>query len=172
MLYACPTWWNSTKCMAKPLEKVQHKALRLICAAFRTTPIRTLEVEASIPHIRFQADLITRRYATRLNKLPNASPVIKRLPNAWRDNKPPLSPPPSPLHTSLRENPLQHSKKYPSSLATTTRDPIPLPPHPGTGPYPYSRVASPSTLVSHLLTTSHLGKDTSKPSPNYAMTPT
>jgi hypothetical protein len=49
MLYACTAWWNNTKCQAKPLEKVQRNALRLICAAFRTTPTYALEIEASIP---------------------------------------------------------------------------------------------------------------------------
>jgi hypothetical protein len=56
ILYACPTWWNNTKRMAKPLEKVQRKALKLICAAFKTTPTYALEIEASIPPIKFQAD--------------------------------------------------------------------------------------------------------------------
>lgn len=67
------------------------------------------------PPIRFQADLITRRYATRLNKLPNASPVIKRLPNAWRDNKPPLSPPPLPTSHFPKRKPtttLQKISKF------------------------------------------------------------
>ena len=115
ILYACPTWWNDTKCMAKPLEKVQRKALRLICAAFRTTPVHALEVEASIPPIKFQADLLTRRYATRLNKLPKSSPVIQRLPNTWRDNQPPTSPPPLPTSHFKRKKPsttLQKISKY------------------------------------------------------------
>jgi hypothetical protein len=49
MLYACPTWWNNKKCQAKPIEKVQRRALINICAAFRTSPTKALEIEASVP---------------------------------------------------------------------------------------------------------------------------
>lgn len=94
ILYACPSWWNKTKCQAKPLKKVQRKALVLICAAFKTTPTAALETKASIPPLKFHADLITRRYAIRLNKLPSASPIIQRLPKEWRNNDPPSFPPP------------------------------------------------------------------------------
>ena len=96
ILYACPTWWKNTLVQAKPLEKVQRKALILICAAFKTTPTAALEIEASIPPIKLQAYLISRRYATRLNKLPTNNAVIQRLPKEWRDNKDPTFPPPIP----------------------------------------------------------------------------
>ena len=69
ILYACPAWWNGTRYQSKPLEKVQNRALRLICAAFRTTPITALEIEASIPPIRHQVYLHTKRCAIRFNKL-------------------------------------------------------------------------------------------------------
>ena len=49
LLYACPAWWNNTKCLALPLDKVQRSALCLICAAFKTTPTHALEIKASIP---------------------------------------------------------------------------------------------------------------------------
>jgi hypothetical protein len=48
--YAAPTWAAGTKSQIKPLIKVQNKALRLICAAFRTSPIYALEIEAAIPY--------------------------------------------------------------------------------------------------------------------------
>ena len=98
ILYACPAWWNGTKCLGKPLEKVQRSGLKLICAAFKTTPTYALEVEASIPPIKFQADLCIKRYAVRLNKLPPSSPVIQRLHSLWRQNTPPS--PPLPLQTT------------------------------------------------------------------------
>ncbi|KAI4293607.1 hypothetical protein K523DRAFT_223081, partial [Schizophyllum commune Tattone D] len=66
------------------LGKIQHRALRLICAAFRTSPIHALEVEASIPPLRHVLDQEVRRYGVRLNKLSTQSPIIDRLPNAWR----------------------------------------------------------------------------------------
>ena len=103
-LYACPAWWNNTKCQAKPLEKVQRKALILICAAFKTTPTTALEIEASIPPLSHQANLIRRRYAVRLNKLPTNSAIIQRLPKEWRNNNPPTFPPPIPISTPKRRS--------------------------------------------------------------------
>ena len=102
ILYASPAWWNDTKCQATALEKVQRKALRLICAAFRTTPTRALEIEASIPPLQLQAYLSKKRYAIRLNKLPTSSAVIQRLPNTWRDNQNPTFPPPVPTSPPSR----------------------------------------------------------------------
>ena len=96
ILYACPAWWNSTLIQAKPLNTVQRKALYLICAAFKTTPTAALEIEASIPPIKHQAYLIARRYAVRINRLPHNNAIIQRLPNKWRNNERPISPPPIP----------------------------------------------------------------------------
>ena len=96
ILYACPAWWNNTKCQANPLTKVQRRGLLLICAAFKTTPTAALEIEASIPPIKFQADLLIHRYALRLNKLPANNAITQRLPKEWRNNKPPTFPPPHP----------------------------------------------------------------------------
>lgn len=103
ILYACPSWWNNTKCQAKPLDKVQRKALILICAAFKTTPTSALEIEAAIPPLKHQANLITRRYAVRLNKLPHNNAIIQRLPNEWRNNTPPTHPPPIATSTPRRK---------------------------------------------------------------------
>ena len=111
ILYACPTWWNNTKCQAKPLEKVQRKALLLICAAFKTSPTTALEVEASIPPLKIQANLISCRYAIRLNKLPTSSAVIQRLPSDWRNNDPPTFSLPLPTTQETRRKPATTLKK-------------------------------------------------------------
>jgi hypothetical protein len=60
MLYACPTWWNNKKYQAKLIEKVQRKALIIICTAFRTSPTKALELEASVPPMKYQIDLTVR----------------------------------------------------------------------------------------------------------------
>ena len=96
ILYACPAWWNNTQVQARPLDKVQRKALCLICAAFKTTPTAALEIEASIPPVKHQAQLSARRYAIRINKLPKNNAIIQRLPKEWRDNEDPTFPPPIP----------------------------------------------------------------------------
>ncbi|KAJ7692273.1 hypothetical protein B0H17DRAFT_887411, partial [Mycena rosella] len=65
------------------LERVQRRALRLICAAFKTSPINAMEIEASIPPIRLAMDAGNRRAALRFNKLSINSPIIQRLPDNW-----------------------------------------------------------------------------------------
>jgi ribonuclease HI len=98
ILYACPAWWTGKQYQIRPLERVQRRALRLICAAFKTTPIHALELEASIPPIHVQAEIHIRRCAIRFNKLPVSSPIIQRLPKEWRQNQnPTLRPPPLPF---------------------------------------------------------------------------
>ncbi|KAF5311492.1 hypothetical protein D9611_011566 [Ephemerocybe angulata] len=94
ILYASPAWFTGCKYQSKHLEKVQNRALRLVCAAFRTSPMKALEVEASIPPISLQAKMAERRAAVRLNKLSFLNPTIQRLPNEWRCNKPPVVPAP------------------------------------------------------------------------------
>ena len=117
ILYACPAWWNGCNYQTKPLEKVQRRALRLICAAFKTTPTYALEIEASIPPIKHQANLITRRSAIRINKLPDSNPVLQRLPDTWRNNQQPKNPPPLPPSPKNQKRPntvLQNLAKYTS----------------------------------------------------------
>ncbi|KAJ3500852.1 hypothetical protein NMY22_g19122 [Coprinellus aureogranulatus] len=121
ILYASPVWWNNTTYQRKPLEKVQNRALRLICAAFRTTPIRALELESSIPPLHIHNKLISRRCAIRFNKLPISSPIIRRLGREWHQEQdtdtnrtqlinfnPPLPP-----------QPKRQRKKKPSQEPTT-----------------------------------------------------
>ncbi|PPQ83048.1 hypothetical protein CVT25_005209, partial [Psilocybe cyanescens] len=112
-------WWKGTKKQTIPLEKVQHRALRLICAAFKTTPIAALEIEASIPPIKHQLDLHTKRCAIRFNKLSTTSSIIQRLPDSWRADRPPTEPPPLPTKPSTTRS---HQKKTTTltSIATHT----------------------------------------------------
>jgi len=102
ILYACPVWWTGHQYQIKPLEKVQRRALRLICAAFCTTPTEALEIEASIPPIKHQANLHKKRCAIRFNKLSTNSPIIQRLPQQWRNGEDPSIPPP--LKPNLNNN--------------------------------------------------------------------
>ena len=85
MLFRSPAWWNQKKMHTKQLQIIQNKALRWICAAFKTTPITAMELEASIPPIQLHLDYLQRRAAVRLNGLPTNSQVISRLPPAWQD---------------------------------------------------------------------------------------
>ncbi|TFY57753.1 hypothetical protein EVJ58_g6828 [Rhodofomes roseus] len=84
MTYASAAWWTGRKKHVDWLEKVQHKALRLICAAFRTTPIVAMEIEAAILPVHEHLDLTSARAAVRLNKLSAYNPILGRLPEGWR----------------------------------------------------------------------------------------
>ena len=75
---------------------MKQLALRLICAAFKTTPTTALEIEASIPPIKLQIESHLRRCAIRFNKLSSTNPIIQRLPDEWRNNQKPTCPPPLP----------------------------------------------------------------------------
>ena len=117
ILYACPAWWNGCGYQTRPLEKVQRRALRLICAAFKISPTYALEIEASIPPIKHQVNIITRKCAIRFNKLPESSTILQRLPDNWRNNRPPTSSPPLPHSPKNRSRPktvLQNIAKYTS----------------------------------------------------------
>ncbi|KAF7343444.1 putative RNA-directed DNA polymerase from transposon BS [Mycena venus] len=97
MTHASAAWWTGKKAHEKEMERVQRHALRLICAAFKTSPINALEIEASVPPIRLAMDGGNRRAAIRFNKLSANSPVIQRLPDTWRKGKAPKTPPPLPV---------------------------------------------------------------------------
>ncbi|PBK58278.1 hypothetical protein ARMSODRAFT_839020, partial [Armillaria solidipes] len=69
----------------KMLTQVQNRALHLICAAFRTTPIVALEIEVSIPPMRHLLDLERDRFAVQICKFSETSPIIQRLADEdWR----------------------------------------------------------------------------------------
>jgi len=83
MTYASAVWWTKKEAHAKALSRIQNRALWIICAAFKTTPIQALEIEAAIPPIHLHLDYLERKAGIRLNRLSIANPVIHRLPTAW-----------------------------------------------------------------------------------------
>jgi hypothetical protein len=105
MTYGSPVWWKGTKRQATILETVQNKALRQITGAFSTTPIRAMEIEASIPPITHYLDYVNRRTAIRFLRLPPSHPIYVRLPQHLLDTNPPNHrPPPFPTpHKNYRK---------------------------------------------------------------------
>lgn len=114
MTYASPVWWTGMKTHANILTRVQNKSLRHICAAFRTTPIKALEIEASIPPINLFLDHANDNAATRLLKLPSFNPVLQRLDQPWRQFD--LADPPPALPTDKYH---PRSRKPPKSTRLT-----------------------------------------------------
>ncbi|KAF5377839.1 hypothetical protein D9615_006682 [Tricholomella constricta] len=96
LTYGSPVWWTGKKTHINILDKVQNTALRHIAGAFKTTPIKALEIDLAIPPINLALDLANARYADRLHKLNHTNPVLQRLSSEWRDGTPPISPPPLP----------------------------------------------------------------------------
>ncbi|KAF8573959.1 hypothetical protein K439DRAFT_1297718, partial [Ramaria rubella] len=53
----------------------QNKALRHICAAFKTTPVQALQIEAACPPMRHKLDLLSTQAALRFSRLSRHSQV-------------------------------------------------------------------------------------------------
>jgi hypothetical protein len=97
MTYASPVWFTGRpgqKEILHKLEVAQNKSLRLGLAAFKTTPVRALQVEAAILPITQRLELQMSQAALRFNRLHPAHPILQRLAPAWRNGAPPVPIPP------------------------------------------------------------------------------
>ena len=84
MTYASTIWWRKKEIHAKALRRVQNRALRIICAAFRTTPTQALEVEAAIPPIHLHLDYLERKAGIHLNRLSITNVRVTGAPDSRR----------------------------------------------------------------------------------------
>lgn len=85
--YASPLWFRPDRpitSLTKKLEVIQNISLRLICGAFKTTPVKGLQVIAHQPPIFETLSRFQFNAARRLSRLPTSSPVFQRLPKSWR----------------------------------------------------------------------------------------
>jgi hypothetical protein len=113
MTYASPVWFTDRpgqKEILHKLEVVQNKSLRLGLAAFKTTPIRALQVEAAVLPITQRLELQMSQAALRFNRLHPAHPILQRLAPAWRNGAPPIPTPPLTFKPRLikKQTRLQH----------------------------------------------------------------
>ena len=108
--YTSAAWWIGKQKHIQILNKVQNRALRLICAAFGTTPTYVLELEAFIPPLGLYLDSLTRHTAIRFNKLSTNNPILQRLSDNWRNGQSPSNPPPLPTKHNCRSKPTQLQK--------------------------------------------------------------
>ncbi|QRV77343.1 RNA-directed DNA polymerase from transposon BS [Ceratobasidium sp. AG-Ba] len=83
LTYASPVWWNHSKSLIRPLTLTQNKALRWVSGAFRTTPVRALEILTSIPPLELILNHINRQTAIRFSKLPENHLILHRLDLGW-----------------------------------------------------------------------------------------
>jgi predicted component of type VI protein secretion system len=63
--YGVPVWWNNQKHFLEKFQKLQNLALRKILGVFKTSPIRAMEIEASLPPPRVRFNKICKNYALR-----------------------------------------------------------------------------------------------------------
>jgi len=64
--YGVPIWWNNQKYLLEKFQRLQNVVLRIILEAFKTSPIKVMEIKAIIlsPRVRFEK--ICYNYAIRI----------------------------------------------------------------------------------------------------------
>ena len=106
--WAAVLWFRQDlprKGLLDKLDRVQNISLRLVCGAFRTTPIGGLQVLAHQPPIAQTLARFSQNAALRLSRLPLNSPVFQRLPCSWRQGERGNAPIPPPLHLPHNQDP-------------------------------------------------------------------
>ena len=81
--YGVPIWWNGQKGFLDKFQKLQNQALRKILGTFKTSPIRAMEVEASIAPPIVRINKICRSYVLRSIEFINHYAIKKRLPRTF-----------------------------------------------------------------------------------------
>jgi ribonuclease HI len=81
--YGVPIWWAGQKGLLDKYQKLQNQALRKILGTFKTSPIRAMEVEASLPPPAIRLDKICRSYTMRTIDFNNQHAIKKRLPKTF-----------------------------------------------------------------------------------------
>jgi len=87
MTYASAIWWRKKEIHAKALKQVQNWVLNIICAAFRTTPIQALEVEAVIPSIHLHLNYLEKKASICLNRPSITNLVLHHLSPTWSHSR-------------------------------------------------------------------------------------
>ena len=66
--------------MLEKFQKLQNTALRTILRAFKTSPIKTIEIEAAIPPPRIRFEKTYYNYVIRIMQMNLMYPIIERVP--------------------------------------------------------------------------------------------
>src|SRR6266536_1531443 len=78
--YEVPILWNNQKPLLKKFQRLQNAALRTILGAFKTSPIKAMEIEAAVPPPRVRFEKICYNYAIRIMQMNSMHPIIERVP--------------------------------------------------------------------------------------------
>ena len=93
--YASPVWfWEDKpqKGLVGSLQIAQNSALQMIYGAFHTMPIGAAHVLRHMAPIIHLLRCLSESATIQLSKLPHNHPVIKQLPDIWRDRRKPSTP--------------------------------------------------------------------------------
>ncbi len=66
--------------MLGKFQKLQNTALRTILGAFKTSPTKTMEIEAAVPPPRVRFEKTCYNYAVRIIQMNSMHPIIERVP--------------------------------------------------------------------------------------------
>ena len=61
-------------------QRLQNAVLRTILGAFKTSPIKAMEIEAAVPPPRVRFEKICYNYAIRIMQMNSMHPIIERVP--------------------------------------------------------------------------------------------
>ncbi len=78
--YGVPIWWNNQKHLLEKFQRLQNTALRTILGAFKTSPIKVMEIEAAVPPSRIRFEKTCYNYAIRIMQMNSMHLIIERVP--------------------------------------------------------------------------------------------
>jgi len=85
--YGVPIWWSGQQNLLDRYQKLQNQALRKILGAFKYSPVRAMEVEASLAPPATRFNKICRSYALRTADFVKSHAIRSRLPENFFLNK-------------------------------------------------------------------------------------
>lgn len=84
--YGVPIWWANQAQFINKYQKIQNQALQKILGAFKKSPTRAMEIEASIPPPQVRFNKICRSYILRSLDFNNSHIIKQRLPASFTLN--------------------------------------------------------------------------------------
>ncbi|CDO70323.1 hypothetical protein BN946_scf184843.g12 [Trametes cinnabarina] len=121
MTYGVQVWYRSkgVKTLMKPLLAAEHRALRWITGAFRTTPIGAMQAFAGIMPLQLHCRKLQERYFLRIHTLPRHHPLRASFPHIFKCSR--YAPPVRFPVDSLRPSPeIPLTQAFPDSKPIIT----------------------------------------------------
>src|SRR6266498_2218420 len=72
--------WNNQKHLLEKFQRLQNAALRTILGAFKTSPIKAMEIKAAVPSPRIRFEKTCYNYTIRIIQMNSMHPIIERVP--------------------------------------------------------------------------------------------